>query len=125
MFFCINGNINCIFKKKEDTVQYKFAKIINEKENATLLNYGFLDGGFYLAADILPEFKYFCQLNIPLDEMYEETERYIEEGIPDFVVMKVWYLNENELQSDKYREVARESAKFRENEVEYVLYERI
>ena len=57
--------------------------------------------------------------------MYEETERYIEEGIPDFVVMKVWYLNENELQSDKYREVARESAKFRENEVVYVLYEKI
>ena len=125
VFFCINGNVNYIFKKKEDTVQYKFAKIINEKENATLLNYGFLDGGFYLAADILPEFKYFCQLNIPLDEMYEETERYIEEGIPDFVVMKVWYLNENELQSDKYREVARESAKFRENEVVYVLYEKI
>lgn len=45
---------------KEDCVQYKFADIIHEKENATLLNYGFLDAGFYYAADILPVNKYFA-----------------------------------------------------------------
>ena len=75
---------------KEDCVQYKFADIIHEKENATLLNYGFLDAGFYYAADILPVHKYFCLLNIPdenLPEMRAQQRQIVQEKSVDFIVM--------------------------------------
>ena len=44
--------------KKEELPQYKFAEKIKQSgiENPTLLNYGFLDGGFYTASGILPIF---------------------------------------------------------------------
>ena len=75
---------------KEKCAQYSFADIIHEKENATLLNYGFLDAGFYFAADILPVNKYFCLLNIPdenLPEMRAQQRQIVRERGVDFIVM--------------------------------------
>ena len=65
---------NCLLfygKKREDYPQYQFAQIIRQTPEATLLNYGFLDGGFYLAAGVMPTTKYFCQLNIPEEVLPE------------------------------------------------------
>lgn len=65
--FIINSsNLNYMKNKKNDLVQYKFAKQINKTKNATLLNYGFLDGGFYFASDILPNTRYFEKQNMPV-----------------------------------------------------------
>lgn len=122
LFFFINGNYNYIFRPKEDTVQYKFAKAINEKENATLLNYGFLDGGFYLAADKTPESKYFCEFNIPLPEMREEKEKCVEEGLVDFIVVKTWWHSPEELDSENYEEVMRVKERYSLQSVTYILY---
>ena len=49
--FCyLTGNYTDQIGRDKDTlVQYQFASIVKETENATLLNYGFLDGGFYTA----------------------------------------------------------------------------
>ncbi len=60
----------------------------SQKENPTLLNYGFLDGGFYTAADIVPTCKYFCILNIPLKEMQEVQDECLSSGAVDFVVTR-------------------------------------
>ncbi len=68
--YCTSTNTYLTAYQKEELPQYKFAKIINRAEDPTLLNYGFLDGGFYTVADIVPESKYFCRLNIQLPEMY-------------------------------------------------------
>ncbi len=125
LFMGINGNFTYLFREKEDTAQYRFAEVINEKENSTLLNYGFLDGGFYLAAGKVPDFKYFCALNIPLPEMRQETEGYIREGAADFIVVKVWMKNPREPDLDKYREVMRAEERYREQKVTYILYEKI
>ena len=73
---------------KNELPQYQFAEIINEKENSTLLNYRFLDGGFYTAANIIPNCKAFCKLNTELQEMYDLQEYYIQNGLCDFVVTK-------------------------------------
>lgn len=121
--FFVNGNPAHIFERKEDTPQYKFAEIINEKENSVLLNYGFIDGGFYLAADQVPDFKYFCLLNIPVEEMYGQTELYIKEGEADFVVVKLWKNSYEELSDEKYEEITREECIYRGKKVVYVLYE--
>lgn len=122
LFFFINGNYRYIFRPKEDTAQYKFAKLINEKENASLLNYGFLDGGFYFAADKIPEFKYFCEFNIPLPEMREEKEKCVEEGLADFIVVKTWWHSPEELNGENYEEVMRVKERYSLQNVTYILY---
>lgn len=84
-----NKNAYLMHYDKEDMPQYKFAKQINEIENATILNYGWVDMGFYYAAEVLPSQKYFCCLNAPVKEMWAEIDRYIYEGEVDFIVSSV------------------------------------
>ena len=74
--------------------QFQFASYIKSSgiENPTLLNYGFIDQGFYLAAGISPVNKYFCRVNIPYDalpEMYDQQKELIDEKIVDFVVVRI------------------------------------
>lgn len=94
IFLTCSTSSNFEFRKtkKEDLVQYQFAEIINQKENATLLNYGFLDGGFYTVTNITPNTKYFHKPNIAYEnfpEIMDEQNRYIKETLIDFVVIKV------------------------------------
>lgn len=90
---CIaSSNIEFCKVKKEDLVQYQFAKIINQKPEATLLNYGFLDGGFYTVTGIVPNVKYFHKPNIAYEKypiIMDEQNRYIRELVVDFVVIRV------------------------------------
>ncbi len=86
--YCTSTNTYLTAYQKEELPQYKFAKIINRAEDPTLLNYGFLDGGFYTVADIVPESKYFCRLNIQLPEMYTAQAAEILSQTPDFVVTR-------------------------------------
>lgn len=74
--------------KKDQLPQYRFAKLINETENPTLLNYGFLDGGFYLTAGIIPDQLYFCRNNTGLAPMIESQRCCAESGIPDYIVTR-------------------------------------
>lgn len=86
---------NCLLfygMRREDYPQYRFAQVMKKTPNATLLNYGFLDGGFYLAAGIMPTTKYFCQLNIPPDkfpELPQNHQRMIEAAETDYVVTRI------------------------------------
>ena len=86
--FLTTPNRDQIGAPKESMPQYQFREIILQKENPTLLNYGFLDGGFYTACDILPNCKAFCKLNVPLEEMWQLQEDYVDQGICDFVVTR-------------------------------------
>ena len=47
-----------------------------------------MDAGFYTAAGLVPQVKYFHQTNVPLQEMLDEQIRYIEEGLSDYVVTR-------------------------------------
>ena len=75
---------------QEELVQYNFASIINKTEDATLLNYGELDGGFYTATNITPNVRFFQKQNIEEEKFplgSEEQNRYIEEKLVEFVVI--------------------------------------
>jgi len=74
--------------EKEQLMQYRFAETIHRYEDATLLNYGFLDWGFYTAAGIAPHLKYYHLPNMPLEELHSEQDRYVREGLSDFVVTR-------------------------------------
>lgn len=55
-------------------------------EGASLLQYKHLDDGLYLATGTVPEVKYFVRLNVRDEQMLSEMDRYLEEGIPDYVL---------------------------------------
>ncbi len=73
---------------RDEIWQTKFANIINESEDRTLLNYSCLDLGLYTVADIVPTEKFFARLNIDLPEMKESLERSIREQHTEFVVVR-------------------------------------
>jgi hypothetical protein len=110
-------------EKRENMPPYKFAEVINKVENPTLLNYGFLDGGFYYAADVLPTSRFFCTLNIPLEEMGQEHRQMIKEGKFDFVVTRRYPLMAYGVGTN-YTEVDTATYYFEGVEFTYYLYQR-
>ncbi len=79
---------------KSQMVQYRFSAIMHSLEKEpTLLNYGFMDGGFYTAADIIPSCKYFSILNIPLKEMQAAQDECLSSGEVSFAVTRNSELN--------------------------------
>ena len=113
IIFCTSSNVSLLRLKKSDYPQFQFAKVINEKENATLLNYGFLDGGFYTAANIVPNCKFFCDLNSRNPKIGEEQNRYVKEALVDFVVI-----------SDRNKKLESENYELVQQIGEYFLYQR-
>jgi len=87
---------------KEDTMQHRIAAHI--APGASLLNYGFMDAGFYTAAGVVPEVKYFHRTNVPLPEMTSEQNRYVDEGLTDYVVAR------QELNHPRYELVCEENS---------------
>lgn len=121
-----NQNLYLAKYDKEDTVQYKFAKTIQTVENPTLLNYGFLDGGFYYASGATPACRYFCYFNINPPEMWEEQNTCITTGGADFIVTRYYKLEQYGLDCSKYRLVDEASHPFDKNSsYTYYLYQRI
>ena len=83
-----NENTEMMRYRKSDLPQYAFAETIAENPGATLFNYGALDIGQYTVNDILPTCRYFCMLNIQSDEMFREMDRYMAEGVTDYIVSR-------------------------------------
>ena len=79
-----------IFRKKDEMPQYVFAEYLKDYPGATMLNYGFLDQGFYTVSGIAPTEKYFCGLNIDsvLDEARLSKDDAIKQQRVDFIVTK-------------------------------------
>lgn len=70
-------------------VHYRFGEVMHRlDDDPTLLNYGFMDSGFYTASHTIPTCKYFCILNIPLREMLDAQDEYLRSGAAKFVVTK-------------------------------------
>lgn len=86
VFMC--RNMYLMFIPKDNMPQFRFNKEISKTENATLLNYGFLDGGFYTVSGIVPDCRFFCELNVELPEMYDTQKEYAEKGMTDYIVTK-------------------------------------
>ena len=73
---------------RSEMPQYRFNEKINKINNPTMLNYGFLDGGFYTVSGIYPNCKYFCKIYMDLPEMIEMQDYYAENGLCDFIVTR-------------------------------------
>ncbi len=109
LFFCYAASPNTkdLLKPREETMQYRFAAVIGQVPGATMLNYFFMDSGFYTAAGVTPTVKYFHYTNVPLPEMLQEQDRYIAQGVTDFVVTRG---RQPDTITDRYTLVATEPA---------------
>ena len=74
--------------KKADMAQTVFAEIINREEEPTLLDITSLDQGFYLAAGIVPNCRYFADNNLQTQEKRDAIASYLAEGRTQFVVTR-------------------------------------
>lgn len=123
--FFLDGHHHHIFVPREELAQYKVATYMYERsEQPTLLNYGGLDNGFYLASGLVPHLRYFAQLNISLEDMHTEMARYLDEGLTEFVIYCLRDDGE-ELSHENYQEALRISEWSREERVTYILYQRV
>ena len=123
-------NIEMINLNKEDLVQYQYAKIINQNKDATLLNYGSLDGGFYTTTGIVPKIKFFQNLNIDYSRypvIMDEQNRYIKEQLVDFIVIRI-EPNENFKELDipyldiNYKLIEKQLQEYENKEFNYLLF---
>ena len=68
---------------KQNFAQYRFAK---EIEDASLIEYGFLDRGFFTYTNTMPTIKYFHRVNISLPEMDKSQYETVKNGEVEYVV---------------------------------------
>ncbi len=121
--YFVSSNTYLMKYKSKDMPQYKFAEIINSLDNPTLLNYGVLDLGVYTASGVVPNCRYFCAPNIPLEEIDETQRSYIANGAGDFIVTII-PLEDYGIESDIYRLAATEQMPFEGNIITYYLYQK-
>ncbi|WP_241654565.1 hypothetical protein [Sporolactobacillus shoreae] len=135
IYLCFGYNTNIQYSRfleKKIPVQKKFAAIIDRQKTPTLLNYGFLDGGFYLAANIVPNVRYFEKQNID-HKLYPENmnaqNQYIREGKTEFVVIRL----ERHLNSERiniqgiqktYHVIAKQVQKLNGRPILYILLQK-
>jgi hypothetical protein len=122
-------NVYLMKVERDELFQYQFAKIIKQQDNPTLLNYGFLDFGVYMAADVEPNVRFFQKhhflYNIyPVD--VDEQNRYISEKLIDFIVVRVdsFYLRHKDFLENDYKLVKKQDQVFEENNYTYLLYQK-
>lgn len=116
--YAVGYNSDLLLCKKEELPQFQFAQIIVQSEDPSLLNYGFLDGGFYTAAGVDPEYQYFFQANIDLKEMKEQQDMVVEKGMVEFVVTQ-----DEQYDWALYEEIASADFKMEGQPVTYYLYQ--
>lgn len=119
-----SGNTYFMAYGKEDLPQFQFAEYIRQKEDPSLLYYGFLDGGFYYAADLTPPCKYFAWLNIPLEDVDDTQNQLIQTGAVDFVVTRNYELDPDLDPSGHYALAAYGEMPLEEEPEVYYLYEK-
>lgn len=75
----------------EDTVYYRFGEIINKVDNPTILQYRSIDEGFYTASKVVPNVRFFEQVNIDYDDLNDNflvADAAIKNKDVDFVIVR-------------------------------------
>ena len=127
--YFVSPNTYFMKVKKEDLVQYKFRDIIMKKDNPTILNYGYLDMGFYTTTGIVPNTRYFEKLNFnyrKYPENMDELNKYVDNKEVDFVIYVTKGVDnfpKTESIGTTYKLVAHEKQMFEGAMIDYYLYE--
>ncbi len=122
--FCSSRNAYLMFYTRQELPTYRFAETINKVDDPKILNYGFLDGGFYHAANVLPNCKFFCTLNIDAPDMWKAQQECIESGDLDFVITRYYTLDPYTVGKYGYTLVDEATFWFEGTEFTYYLYQK-
>lgn len=82
----VSPNTYLLLTDKADLPQYRFARQILASEDPSLLNYLFLDGGFYTVTGQVPTEKTFCLLNMDRAARIREQQEYVRQQRTHWVV---------------------------------------
>ena len=85
----ISDNIGMIKIKRMDIPQYKYAEIIEDYEDKSLMNYKILDAGVDTILGTDPAIKEYCVTNLNYVDIVLKQVDYIEQGKTNFVI--AWY----------------------------------
>jgi hypothetical protein len=82
-----SGNASFLLAPMESTVQYKLGEYIKAAgvEEPDIIGYDYIDVGLYAYLGIDPKEKYFGYYQLKIDEIAGEKERYMREGIADYI----------------------------------------
>lgn len=119
-------NTKYITKNKSYYAQYTFLDSI--KPNSSILNYGFLDGGFYFTTKTYPNQYYFQRNNIIYELFPNNTNeqiRYIKEKQTDYVIINNELSTEElKILNDNYNLIDSHTQQYEEYIRTYYLYEK-
>ena len=93
---------------REDMWYQKFAEEILASDDHSVLNYNSLDLGIYTLTGYVPQNRFFCKLNINLDEMHNEMDASIREKKTEWVV----FTDNTDFPEEYYDIVAEEQSFF-------------
>ena len=123
-----SDNVYLMKAEKSEIPPFIFAETIRQSEDRSLLNYGFLDYGFYFAAETQPVARFFCTLNNDLPEEKQEHETLIREGKVHYIITREIVMGGHAGRKaktfDGYEVVAEASFPFEGLNCKYRLYER-
>lgn len=128
--YYISPNTYLLLVAKTDMPQYRFAAQILASEDTSLLNYLFLDGGFYTVTGEIPREKTFCLLNMDRPRRIQEQQEYLQQQCTHWVVTwRAQKVSEEELRSmdvlSQYYELADYQYFYFEGDIRtYALYEK-
>lgn len=89
--WCTTSNRYLFGVSRENTPQARFAAIMREQKKEkeiSLFCYAFPDGGFYLAANVIPAYRYFATSNVGLPAIGREQARYLDEKSAEFIITR-------------------------------------
>jgi hypothetical protein len=89
--FGTTDNRYLLFYPREETPQASFAAVMREEKaepEISLLCYAFPDGGFYLAANVIPAYRYFATSNVGLPEIGQAQAQYVAEKNAEFIITR-------------------------------------
>lgn len=96
----VSPNTYLLLTAREEMPQYRFAERILASGDTSLLNYMFLDGGFYTVTGEVPAERTFCLLNMDRTRRAQEQNEYIQQQRTHWVVTwKAQETSEEELRS--------------------------
>lgn len=110
--------------KKEDLPQYQFAETVRQTPGATMLNYWFLDGGFYYVCGTSPVNRFFCFFNMNPPELQPEQEAVVLNAAADYIVCRRDPLPNRLLKKGQYELVQTANFFFSYRYYDYYLYKK-
>lgn len=93
----ISDNVYLIKYHKKDLPQYRFAKIISESDDKSILNYAFMDCGIYTVLDTVPEIREYCTTNLDYYGLVAKQQKFVDNKTTKYVI--TW--NESPLNQDE------------------------